>query len=143
MPRTLKPPRGIFISSTVLYHPSMDPCVRDTLIQLLGLAWGDSFSRTPALSYHDLTVITGKKLRTLYGHIAALRDEHAALRLQSAGGGMYIIVFADWVRPEIKPPGLCKNLQSPVKEEESDSQNIDQNLLLPVNAFEERKGEKI
>jgi hypothetical protein len=133
MPRTLKPPRRIFVLYTVLYHPSMNPCVRDTLIQLLGQAWGDSFTRTPALSYHDLVLITDKKLRTPEGgHLVALRDKHAALRLQSAGqegtlrGTECTSLFSrtgwDWVRPEIKPPELCKNLQSPVKEEESDSQ---------------------
>jgi hypothetical protein len=46
------------------------------------------------------------------------------------------------VRPENKPPELCKNLQSPVKEEESDSQNNDENLLLPVPALEEGIGGK-
>jgi hypothetical protein len=82
-----------------------------------------------------------KLLTTIDGPIAAHRNKHAALRLQNAGGGMCHPVWAGWwglLKPDLRPPVLCKFLQSPVKEEESDSQNLDEILLLPVNAFEER-----
>jgi hypothetical protein len=86
----------------------------------LRLAWQDSSTSTPALSCRRLLLITGKKLRTsVGGHFAVLRNKHAALRLQSAGQRhlacgevLYIIVFTDWVRPEIKPSQDCKNLQN-------------------------------
>jgi hypothetical protein len=137
MPKPIKPPRGIYISNAVLYHPTMSAAERETLLQLIGLAWGNTSYRTPPLSLQDMAVILDKKLRTLYGHLTALRTKHAALRLQDAGDGEYVIVFSDWVRPVPKAERLCKNLQMPVKEEESDSLNNNQDLLLPVKALEE------
>jgi hypothetical protein len=133
MPVPLKPPRGAFIASTVLFHAELRPAVKDTLIQLVGLAWRSNGGATPPLSYNQLSHLTGKPVKTLYGHIAVLRDTHAALRMQDAGDGMVIFTFAEWVKPARMHAGvISENPEMPVKEEEQELilSNSRKNLLL-------------
>jgi len=122
MPKPLKPPRGVFVSSTVIFLPSLKAQVRDTLIQLLALAWGSESHHTPPLSLPQLAALTGKSIGRLYGHIAILRDEHTALRLQGAGDGQTIICFADWLFPNASP-GASRFEKPKLPDEEEESVN--------------------
>lgn len=97
MPRPLLPPRGIFVSTRLLFDRNLSPSIKDTLLQLMALAWGSESHFTPPLSYPQLEHLTGKDARTLRGHFAALRAYHAALRLQRAGDGMFIAILAGWL----------------------------------------------
>jgi hypothetical protein len=114
MTSPLKPPRGLFVPGEVIFDSNLAPSLRDTLIQLLALAWQAQGHSTPLLSYEVLTALTGKSKRTLQGHIAALRNNHAALRLQIAGSGEFIVLFDPrlWTTHRRR-----KNLHSPVKED--------------------------
>ena len=133
MPKPIKPPRGVFISTQVLFHPSMKAQVRDTLIQLLALAWGSQSRHTPPLSYPQLAALTGKTIGRLYGHITILRKDYTALRLQSAGDGQMIISFADWVLPKQQdPPGRFKNSKVPYEEEDVNP-DLDSKLSLKIH----------
>lgn len=135
MTRPIKPPRGIFIPSRVLYHPAFFPALRDTLIQLLALAWSSpSRDMTPPLTYPMLAELTGKTIASLHGHIAILRKECTALRLQYTASGTFIIQFAGWLFNRADEPKTdTKFLVFPYQEEEevnctdSDSSEI----LLP------------
>ena len=121
MPRPLIPPRGRYIPTKVLFDPDLSPPLRDTLIQLMALAWATQGHSTPRLSYEILTALTGKSKRTLQGHIADLRDKHTALRLQIAAAGDFIIVFEQrlWDSPRRR-----RIPHSPVKEEEEEESII-------------------
>jgi hypothetical protein len=65
--------------------------------------------------------------------LSALQNTYAALRLQSTGDGIFVVVLADWV---LEPPNPgepdCKSLQTPVKEEEEDSINESRIELPPL-----------
>lgn len=95
MPYPLKPPRGAFIPTSVLFHPDLTPSLRDTLVQLLALAWRSGGRATPPMSLEMLSQVTGKPVGTLRGHLTALRTHFSALRLQSAGDGTHQVIFAE------------------------------------------------
>lgn len=97
MARPLLPPRGIFIAMGILYAQDISPTERDTLIQLIGLAWGSTACRTPQLSYPILEQLTGKKERTLRRHLDSLRTYRDVLRLHPTGDGLFFLSFARWV----------------------------------------------
>ena len=97
MTRPLLPPRGIFVGTSILFAPDISPPARDTLLQLMALAWGSDTHLTPPLSYALLEHLTGKKARTLRGHLASLRSYRDVLRLQPAGEGQFIILFSEWL----------------------------------------------
>jgi hypothetical protein len=93
-----------------------------TLIQLVALSWNSQNKMTCPLTYRALADLTSKSVRTIYGHLSALQNTYAALRLQSTGDGIFVVVLADWVFPTPKSGETdCKTLQMPVKEEEEDS----------------------
>jgi hypothetical protein len=95
-----------------------------TLIQLIALSWGNQSRMTPPLSFPALSTLTKKSVRTIYGHMSVLQDKYAALRLQTAGDGIFVVTLADWLFELPKAEELdCKTLQTPVKEEEEDSIN--------------------
>ena len=144
MPKPIKPPRGVFVATQVLFHPRMKSQVRDTLIQLLALAWGSDSRHTPPLSYPQLAALTGKTIGRLYGHLTILRKEHAALRLQPAGDGQMIICFADWLFPKQTPPKGFKNSKMPDEEEDVNSNvKIKKDLMTPpVNDHDINRLEK-
>jgi hypothetical protein len=96
--------------------------VMHTLIQLIALAWDNKARMTAPLSFRALSGLTRKSVRTLYGHLSVLQNKYAALRLQTAGGGIFVVVLADWLFEPLKPDEQdCKILQTLVKEEEEDS----------------------
>jgi hypothetical protein len=81
------------------FNPMFDPSLPDplkvTLLQLMALCWGSPAHQTPPLSYAHLEELMGKPSRTIRGHIAALRDHHAALDYRRADVGQFIIVLAE------------------------------------------------
>ena len=97
MARTLLPPRGLFIGTRWLFDPALPASVKETLIQLMTLSWGRDGHATPPISYPPLEALPGKHARTLRGHLLALRNYHAALRLQRADTGQFIVALADWL----------------------------------------------
>ena len=92
MPRSLLPPRGIFVPASILYDKSISPAVRDTWVQLRGLAWGQL--ETPSLSFMQLVDILDKSQSTLYGHMTILRAR-GALLWRSARDGTFIVSFPE------------------------------------------------
>jgi hypothetical protein len=144
MTRPLIPTRGAYISIAILFHKDMPAPIQQTLIQLIALAWSENARMTAPLTYRALEGLTGKSVRTLYGHISVLQKKYAALRLQTAGHGLFVVELADWVFP---PPNsgkkARKSLQLPVKEEEEDSMDesrMDSLLLLDSDQEEESEG---
>ncbi len=99
MSRPLLPPRGLFIRTGLLFDRRIPSAVLPTLLQLMALAWGSREHATPPLPMRALCDITMRPPRTLYGHLAVLRDQLAALRMLPAGDGLVSLVFADWLYP--------------------------------------------
>jgi hypothetical protein len=119
MTRSPIPPRGKFISSRLLFHSDMPAAVLVTLIQLVALSWNSPKGMTAPLTHRALADLTSKSVRSIYGHLSALQNKYAALRLQSTGDGIFVVILADWVLEPPKPGEFdCKSLQTPVKEEE-------------------------
>lgn len=103
--------------------------LKDTLIQLIALAWSSLTHSTPPLTYPQLAKLTGKPMRRIFGHIAVLRDEYAALRLQSTGNGIFVVTLADWLFPPPRPGlGVDEKPELPVKEEEEESSHLQTHL---------------
>jgi hypothetical protein len=64
-------------------------------------------------------------MRRILCNIAVLRDEYAALRLQSTGNGVFAAGQAGWLFPLPRPgPGFDEKQQLPVKEEEEDTSHL-------------------
>jgi len=132
MSRPIKPPRGVFISTTILFDSALTPTLRDTLLQLYALAWGSDGQFTPPVSIPQLVQLTGKSERSLYAHLTALRNFHSALRLQGAGSGLFVIHFAEWLLPP-KSTRLedCRILQLPDHKEDLTVPEDSMSLPLP------------
>ena len=120
MTQPLIPPRGYFISSQILFHPTMTSALKDTLIQMIALTWGNKARMTPELTYPMLEQLTSKSARRLYGQLTILRKTYSALELQSAGDGTFVLVLAGWLF-ESSADENNSFKQTPVKEEEEDS----------------------
>ena len=142
MTRSLIPPRGFFISSQVLFHPTMTPALKDTLIQMIALTWGSKARMTPALTYPVLEQLTNKSARRLYGQLTILRKTYSALELQSAGDGTFVLVLAGWLF-ESSADENNSFKQTPVKEEEEDSihESRGEIPLLPPDSDQEEEYE--
>lgn len=106
MARSLIPPRGIFVSSKLLFDKSLPPVVRDTAIQIASLAWGAE--ETPPVSISEISELTGKSIPTLYSHMGLLRDR-GALRWRPAGTSTIIVTLLDGVLPLSEPEVLQSN----------------------------------
>jgi len=125
MPRPILPPRGAFIATRVIFHPAMPANLKDTLIMLIALAWSSHTHTTPPLTLSQMAKLTGKPERRLFFHIAVLRDQYAALRLQSTGNGIFVVALADWLFPPPRPGlGVDEKPVVPVKEEEEESSHL-------------------
>jgi len=124
MSRQLLPPRGIFVDTQVLFDLSISPALRDTLLQLKALAWGQD--ETPAISIHEIATLTGKSDRTIYGHLASLRDNGALRWRNSAAGTIIVYDFrpANHDGLQNSAEDDCKNLQMPVNINSSFSELI-------------------
>jgi hypothetical protein len=75
MPRTLLPPEGIFVPTSILYDKTIPPSARDTWIRLRGLAWGKT--QTPPLEVKMICDLFGISQSTLYGHMLLLKHREA------------------------------------------------------------------
>jgi hypothetical protein len=97
MPYPMLPPRGLFVITDVLFCRDLPTPLRETLLQLMALAWYSHSHETPDLSYPQLSRLTGKPIPTLRGHIGRLRNYYGALRMRSSGTGLFILNFPDWL----------------------------------------------
>jgi hypothetical protein len=144
MSKPAYPPRGVFIPTEVAFHQQMQPRVRDTLIQLIGLSWANGGRFTPYVSYAELSHLTGKSVSTLREHISILRNDYQALCSQSAGNGTFCFVFSAWVVPPSK-----RQPREPKRKRLSDSENSCREDLKEVNEvkrvkdFKELKEEQL
>jgi len=113
MPRPLIPPEHVTISSSIVYTNRLTPVLRDTYIQLKGLAWGQD--ETPELSIPQIAKICNKSVRTVYGHIAELQLR-ACIVVRAGNSSTLILGFPTTV---LREDEVCKNLQ----------------MLNPLNSF--------
>lgn len=93
MTRPLLPPRYVNIPAGLVYDQRLSPAVRDTYIQLRGLAWG----RTELydVTMDSLIELTGKSRATIYGHLAILRDTGWLLFSSARFGGLTVRFITD------------------------------------------------
>jgi len=117
MTQSLIPRRGVYISSGILFHPDMSGPVAYTLMQLIALCSSNRARMTAPLSFHTLSGLTRKSVRTLYGHFSVLQNNYAALRLQTAEGGIFMAASAGRLARLAGP--LCKFLQMPIKKKKN------------------------
>lgn len=89
MPRPLLPPRGIEAPTEMLYDKNVSPAIRDTWLQLRGLAWGKRES--PPMSVERIAEICGKSPSTIYEHMRLLRD-WSALEWSTTEQTGYIVI---------------------------------------------------
>ena len=108
--RTSMPRLLLFTAAAGVVPPALSPALKETLRRQLALG--------------------GRSLRSLHAHLSELRDTYAALRLQRAGDGNFIIVFHDAVLPFQKTPFDCKSLHQPDQEEEEEVNILGEDLLL-------------
>lgn len=92
MPRSLLPPRGVFVSSYLVYDKDIPPTVRDSWVQLRGLAWGRL--ETPSLSIQTISELTGKHKSAIYEHLRLLQAR-GALRWHPGSKSEIIVVFPE------------------------------------------------
>ena len=93
----LLPPRGIFAVTSLVFDQELPSSVKETLLQVMALAWANPTHETPPLTYYQLARLTGKSPTTLHGHVAVLRNYRAALRLRRAERGALVFSLADWL----------------------------------------------
>lgn len=88
-----KPPKYVNVPTSVIYSALPSP-IRETLIQIIGLAWESKFRETPPLTFEELAKILGKSDSTVYQHVQYLRS-HSWLQFRSAGGPAYTFSLID------------------------------------------------
>ena len=115
MPRSLLPPKGVYVPPNIAYDTTFSPAARDTYMQLRGLAWGKKV--TPKLAIEMLSKLLGKSPSTIYGHLAYLRDR-PVLCYEAAGDGTLIVTFLD--------EDDSGNLESLLNSSSSPISNLDQ-----------------
>jgi hypothetical protein len=104
----LLPPRGIFAVTSLVFDLELPASVKETLLQVMALAWANPTHETPPLTYYQLASLTGKSTTTLHGHIAVLRNYRAALRLRRAGHGAMVVSLAGWLYTS-RPGAVSEN----------------------------------
>jgi hypothetical protein len=137
MTSTLLPPRGIFAVTSLVFDLGLPAAIKETLLQIQSLAWASSTHETPPLSYAQLSELTGKSHTTLHGHLDVLRTYHSALRLRSAGRGLFIVSLAGWLYPP-RRSGALHYPKAPVNEQESkeeEESHYDSNSKSPPPDF--------
>ena len=75
-----------------LVYSNLPPQIKETYIQLRGLAWQNKYIETPAMTFKDLAEEFGKSLTIVYEHVRCLRV-HSWLQFRDAGGAAYIFSF--------------------------------------------------
>ncbi len=96
---SLRPPRGIFIPTRMIFNPHLPPTVLVTWIQLRSLAWGGWV--TPTLNMQELGTLTGKSQVQLYRHLSQLRHINA-LSWRTTESGSIIVSFEDEPAEQLK-----------------------------------------
>jgi hypothetical protein len=136
--RPLLPPRGLFVGTRLLFDTRLSPTLKETLLQVMAMAWGVDGHTTPPLTYPLLERLTGKDARTLRGHFALLKNYDAALRLQYIEPGRFIVCLAGWLFTNQVPAGgkdlpqhdeEINNLTRESEEEELKSNSLSLPLL--------------
>jgi hypothetical protein len=114
VPRPLRPPRGIFSPTGLLFDPELPDTVKTTAMQLRALGWGQD--ETPALSMKQICQELGKSQATLYGHMRLLRLR-GALRWRPAGPTEIIVSFEPgyWLSENLEKPSPLPVSNKPVK----------------------------
>ena len=130
MGRPLLPPRGVFIPTRLIFDNKLPATVRDTLVQLIALAWGSPEHELPRLSFPQLVGLTGKCQATLHNHFAILKAYHSALRLRVSGDGLISVTIAGWLY-SVSNPSNSRNLESDGVKEEDQDQKEEEDFLPP------------
>ena len=112
MTSPLLPPRGVFAVTSLIFDADLPAAIKETLLQILALAWASPIHETAPLSYTQLSELTGKSHTTLHGHLDVLRTYRSTLRLRSAGRGQFIVSLAGWLYPP-KRSGTLQYPKSP------------------------------
>jgi hypothetical protein len=121
----------VFIPTRVLFDHKLTAVLRDTLAQLMALAWSSQGHELPPLSFDKLARLMGKSVDTLHVHFAVLRVYHSALRMRGTGNGLIIVTLADWLYDN-KPVVNSRFLEIPaVKESDQESDQEDEDEDLP------------
>lgn len=97
MSRPLLPPRGIFVSTRLLFDRRLSSALKETTLQLMALAWGSSELCTPPVSLAQLAELTGKGERTLRGHLLTLEKMECVVSLQHIEQGMLKVTLVSWL----------------------------------------------
>ena len=132
MSRPLLPPRGVFIPTRLIFDLKLPFQVRDTMVQLMALAWYSTEHELPRLSYSQLSALTGKSQSTLHNHFAILKAYHSALRLRVTGDGLIIVSLAGWLYEDAIPPTSRILESGGVKEEDHDQKEEEEEDLPPL-----------
>jgi len=89
-PKPLIPPRYANVPSRPAYDPDLpDPLFR-TYVRLTGLAWVNDYRETPPLTLAELCAICHCSQRTLWGHLADLRQRGLISWEMGRGGRMTV-----------------------------------------------------
>jgi hypothetical protein len=114
--KPLLPPRGIFVSTRLVFHRRLPAALKETVLQLMALAWGNEQFCTPPLTYLQLAEMTGKDPRTLRGHLRGLRSLQAVLHTHYITSGTFSVTLASWLfrsepvgRAELGQEGLPRD----------------------------------
>jgi hypothetical protein len=137
MPRPLRPPRGVFVTTQLIFDAELSDAVKTTGIQLRALAWGQD--ETPPISMHQLCVETGKSQATLYGHMRLLRLR-GALRWRPAGPTEIIVTFEPgfWNSGNLESTGNPTAVNSAENPAKNDTFQLSKNLEKPVKGLKDQ-----
>lgn len=97
MSRPLLPPRGIFVSTRLLFDRRLSSALKETTLQLMALAWGSSELCTPPVSLAHLAKLTGKGEGTLRRHLLTLEKMECVVSLQHNEQGMLKVTLVSWL----------------------------------------------
>lgn len=136
MTRSLLPPKGFMVPTSLYFQMRIAPRFRDTLVQLLMFAWGSPTRTTPPLAYADIAPLMRKGVGTLEEHLTGLRALPAVLQQQPLGDGRFLLTFGEWLFPaRLYAARNSGNPELPLKEEEElIKSNDSENHLLPPKA---------
>jgi hypothetical protein len=92
MPSDIIPPDYVNVPSFYVYSKAVPPVVKETFIQLRGLAWKSKYQETEPHTTAELAEMLGKSSDTIYEHMRILRDA-SWLLFRKSGYSAYIISF--------------------------------------------------
>ena len=95
----LPPPRGIFVSTELIFHDKMDDRLKATLFRLMSTAWSSPTRTSPPLTVFDLARLVQLSPHAVRESLAKLHAEYAALSVHNLGDGRLTLSFAEWLYP--------------------------------------------